>query len=230
MFYGILNATVKEFYIVTVQNGSHAHIRVINSINYNIRMDLGSSKDDIYYTLFKNTDPAITQYLLPMIEAHFNTDWVNEFNILAQSGTSGALDFFRVPILYSHISVSPGMTANHNNMAPSNTRVTDTTVGINNTQLADKYGDLAVAIRTMFTIYSNRKVLVFGRFTDAKPENIIRNVHFMQEVDKSGNVINHFTDGAIFFYDSANRLLDGIFTMTARQYNDFIQVITPTST
>jgi hypothetical protein len=237
-YYGVLLGGVKEFYIVTVQNGSHAHIKVNAGSSFNVRMELGSTKSDIYYTVFTTTDQAVQSYLLPIIEGHLNTDWINNFNILAQNGTSGALDFFRTPSLYAHISNTPGMTKNVSTTAPSNARITDTTITLSTNQLTAKYGALATAIRTMFTIYSSRQIIVFGRQTPSRSagqsaplatgqtpgrvDTTIRNVSFSQELDKCGKPIVPFTDGAIFFYDPKNHLLDGIFTMTSKQYSDFI--------
>ena len=112
LYYGVLLGAVKELYIVTVQNGSHLHIKVNAGINYDVRIDLGTPTNQMYYTMINNNTSAVQNYLLPMIEAHLNTDWVNNFNILAKDGTSGALDFFRTPVLYSYISTIPGMVKN----------------------------------------------------------------------------------------------------------------------
>ena len=223
VFYGSLIGTVKEFYIVTVQNGSHVHIKVNAGNVFNNRIDIGSSIDNVYYTVFTHNDYAVQTYLLPMIERHLNLDWLSNFNILAQDSVSGALDFYRTPALYAHISGKPGMTKNISNTPPSNTRIIDTTIGLTNAQLTNKYGALATAIRTMFTIYANRKIIVFGRQAPSKVESIIHNISFSQEISDCGKYLYPYTDGAIFFYDSKNRLLDGIFTMSSKQYHEFIK-------
>lgn len=223
MYYGVLIGSVKEFYIVTVQNGAHAHIKINADVEYNARIDIGSALNNVYFTIFKTTDYAVQTYLLPMIEAHLNSDWISPFNILAQDGQSGALDFYRTPSLYQHMAGCPGMTENLSGIYPSNVRIVDTTVRLSNAQLVTRYGELANAIRLMFTIYSNRKVFVFGILNRATNGNFMYNVNFAQTINQcTKESVPAYNDGAIFFYDQANRRLDGIFVMSGKQFKQYI--------
>jgi len=254
-YYGVLLGFARNYYIVTVQNGSHIHFETAAGSPYDVRVFIGSSRQNIYYSDFTTTDPAVISYLLPMIDLHYKSTWSTGFNILAQSQTSGALDFLRIPELYEHIKVSPGVIKNTNTVYPSNVKIVDSTVLLTNTQLSARYGTLAATLREMFSLYSaTRQLFVFGNqfigprlnsnsnsnsnsnnlrvrtsTNNATNTNTIstgnkgmRDVSMSTYIDKCGNLTTSYTDGAIFFYDPINQLLDGVFTMSERQYDEFI--------
>lgn len=217
--YGVIKASPKKFTLQILKNDYVAKLTILNNKKeYEVAINLGTKVKGIYFTIITSTDRAAIFYLLPMLEARFRLEWKDDdFNILRNNNSSGALDFMRNIILYEHIYQNNNLTYSKPNEFVTRNISVDV-LKTDNTTFTNLYGSCATTIRSMFNTFKNRKIIIFGNIHNNK----IFETGFNQNINKLGILQNEYNDGLIIFWDQLNNLVDALFIMNDKQYNDFI--------